>query len=231
MIRVMVVDDEAIVRCGIALLLAAEADIQVVAEAGNGAEALAAVAEAQPDVAVVDLRMPAMNGVELTERLAATVDGPAVVVLTTFNADDAAYSALRAGAVGFLLKDAAPAELVAAIRAVAAGEGWLDPAVARALMREFASRPEAARPAPAAVASLTAREREVLVLVAHGLSNADIAAHLVVGEATVRTHVSHILTKLGLRDRAQAAAVAYHSGLLRPGDAVPPGPGTASVRP
>jgi DNA-binding NarL/FixJ family response regulator len=225
MIRVVVVDDEPIVRSGIALLLAGEADIEVVADLDGGPEVVDLVRLRRPDVVIADVRMPRMDGVELTRRIVDDVhrmgNVPKVLVLTTFHVDEAVYAALRAGATGFVLKDAAPNELVAAVRAVAAGEAWLDPAVARQLIDEFASHPPSELPGAGEVQALTRREREVLVLMAHGLSNAEIADHLVVGEGTTKTHVGRIFAKLGLRDRAQAVAVAYKSGLLRPDDPIP----------
>jgi len=226
-IRCVLADDDALVRAGIGMLLEAEKDVEVVAEVGDGAGAVAAVRDLRPDVAIVDVRMPGMDGVEATRRIASDEVADeagcttAVLVLTTYLVDEAVYACLRAGASGFLLKDAAPAELVAAVHAVAAGESWLDPAVARLLIREFARRPETALPPPTALRDLTRREREVLVLMAHGLTNSDIARRLVVEVGTVKTHVSRVLMKLGVNDRAQAVAVAYRSRLVGPDDAVP----------
>jgi DNA-binding NarL/FixJ family response regulator len=227
MIRCVLADDDALVRAGIGMLLEAQPDIEVVAEAGDGASAVAAVRSHRPNVAIIDVRMPGMDGVEATRRIAsdelAGESGltTAVLILTTYLVDEAVYACLRAGASGFLLKDAAPVELVTAVHVVADGESWLDPAVARVLIREFARRPETALPPPTALRDLTAREREVLVLMAHGLTNADIAHHLVVEVGTVKTHVSRVLMKLGVNDRAQAVAVAYRSRLVGPDDAVP----------
>ncbi len=225
MIRVVVVDDERIVRSGIALLLSGEDDIEVVADLDGGLKAVEVIRLRRPDVVIADVRMPGMDGVELTRRIVEdphrTGNPPKVLVLTTFHVDEAVYAALRAGATGFVLKDAAPTELVAAVRAVAAGEAWLDPAVARQLIDEFASHTPADLPGPSELQALTAREREVLILIAHGLSNAEISDYLVVGEGTTKTHVNRIFNKLGLRDRAQAVAMAYKSGLLRPEDPLP----------
>jgi DNA-binding NarL/FixJ family response regulator len=227
-IRVVLVDDEPIVRSGIAMLLSGEPGIEVIADLDGGQAAVDLAIARRPDVVITDVRMPGMDGVETTRRIvAATTDGndglPAVkvLVLTTFHVDQAVYDALRAGASGFILKDAAPTELVAAVRAIAAGEGWLDPAVAGRLIDEFAMRPASGLPTPEELRTLTSREREVLVLIAHGLSNAEISDHLVVGEGTTKTHVSRIFAKLGLRDRAQAVATAYKCGLVSAADPVP----------
>ncbi len=228
MMRVLVADDQPLVRAGLVMLLDTEPDIEIVAEAGDGAQALEEAARHQPDVVIMDVRMPVMDGVEATRRI--TADGFSadpdvpitVLILTTYHADNAVYAALRAGASGFLLKDAAPEELLAAIRAVASGDAWLHPAVARGLLTEFASRPEPRAPDPEVMSRLTAREREVLTLVARGLSNAEIAGHLVVGQVTVKTHFGRVLMKLGLRDRAQAVVAAYESGLVTPGASPPP---------
>jgi DNA-binding NarL/FixJ family response regulator len=208
------------------MLLSAEPDIEIIAEVDDGAEAIRRVRELQPDVVLMDVRMPGVDGVEATRSIvdAAATDDATVVkvlILTTYHVGDAVYAALRAGASGFLLKDAAPDELVAAIRAVANGEAWLDPAVARGLLTEFAARPDPLRRTPDELRQLTPREQEVLVLVAHGLSNTEIATRLVVGEATVKTHISRVMMKLGLRDRAQAVVVAYQSGLVQPGSGPP----------
>jgi DNA-binding NarL/FixJ family response regulator len=225
-IRVLLADDQPMIRTGIAMLLDAEPDVDIVGEAGDGGEAVERAGQLRPDVVLMDVRMPGVDGVEATRRITAdgfsgSADGPiTVLILTTYHVDDAVYSALRAGASGFLLKDAAPTELVAAVRAVAAGEAWLDPAVARGLITEFAARPERNLPTPAELRQLTPRETEVLVLVAHGLSNTEIAAHLVVGEATVKTHFGRVLMKLGLRDRAHAVVAAYQSGLVKAGDSL-----------
>ena len=219
-------DDEPIVRSGIAMLLSGEPDIDVIADVDGGPDAMELVVSTRPDVVITDVRMPGMDGVQVTKSIAEATGGSGsnpvkVLVLTTFHVDEAVYSALRAGASGFILKDAAPTELVAAVRAIAAGDAWLDPAVARNLIHEFAARPDPGMPSPAELQSLTNREREVLVLMAHGLSNAEISDLLVVGEGTTKTHVSRIFAKLGFRDRAQAVATAYKVGLIRPEDPMP----------
>jgi DNA-binding NarL/FixJ family response regulator len=219
-IRVLVVDDQALVRTGFAMILSAEADLEVVGDAADGLEAVARTRELRPDVVLMDIRMPNLDGVEATRRLAGPgVEDPArVLVLTTFDLDDYVYAALQAGASGFLLKDAPPEELVHAIRVVAGGDALIDPSVTRRLIEQFArSRPGAPAPPPPGLAELTEREVEVLRALARGLSNAEIAAELYVSETTVKTHVGHILTKLGLRDRVQAVVVAYESGLVVPG--------------
>jgi DNA-binding NarL/FixJ family response regulator len=231
-IRVIVADDEALIRGGIAMLLSVDKDIEVVAEVGDGRAAVDAVGQLRPDVAILDVRMPIMDGVTAT-RLITNMgtngtgeDLPpvAVLVLSTFNIDQAVFAALRAGASGFLLKDAAPVDLVAATRAVAGGDAWLDPAVAKTLITEFAARPDSALPPMEDLKLLTPREREVLILMAYGLNNSEIAGRLVVGEGTVKTHVSRILMKLGLRDRTQAVVMAYRSHLMDPDPTLPPYP-------
>ena len=213
-IRVVVVDDQEVVRAGIAALLAAQDDLEVVGEAADGAAALAEVARTDPDVVVMDIRMPVMDGLTATRELAG---GPRVLVLTTFDADENVYQALRAGASGFLLKGARPAELAEAVRVVARGDALLAPSVTRRLVEHVVSAGLAPLPEPAGGPELTRREREVLVLVARGLSNAEIADRLVLAEQTVKTHVSHVFAKLGVRDRAQAVVHAYETGLVRPG--------------
>jgi DNA-binding NarL/FixJ family response regulator len=218
-IRVLLADDQAMVRAGFRLILSAEPDIVVAGEASDGLEAVAAARRLRPDVTLMDIRMPRLDGIAATARL--TGDDPPVtrvVVLTTFDVDSYVYDALRAGASGFLLKNAPPEELVQAIRLVADGGALLDPAVTRRVIEEFARSP-APGPVPRVVGELTERELEVLHLVAQGLSNAELAATLVVSEATVKTHVARMLAKLGLRDRVQAVVFAYECGLVRPGSA------------
>ena len=213
-LRLLVADDQALMRAGFRMILEAQADLRVVAEAADGVEAVELAQRHRPDVVLMDIRMPRMDGVEATRRLA----GHRVLILTTFNLDEYVVEALRAGASGFLLKDAPPEELVRAVRVVAAGEALLSPAVTRTLLDRVVQRlPAAAAPVPAVLDDLTERELEVLRLVARGLSNSEIAAHLVVGETTVKTHVSHLLDKLGLRDRVQAVVLAYELGLVSPG--------------
>jgi len=221
MIRVLVVDDQAMVRQGFAALLAAQPDLLVVGDAADGAQAVAAAREHDPDVVLMDIRMPVLDGIEATRRILAGGSGatrPRVLMLTTFDLDDYVFEALRAGASGFLLKDAPAAELVGAVRVVAAGEGLLAPSVTRRLIEQFAARPRPNRTHPARLATLTPRETEVLRLIARGQSNAEIAATLVVAEQTVKTHVGRVLAKLDLRDRAQAVVLAYETGLVVPGD-------------
>jgi DNA-binding NarL/FixJ family response regulator len=215
-IRVLIADDQEMVRAGFGALLAAQPDIEVVGDAADGAQAVAEVAAHAPDVVLMDVRMPVMDGLEAVRRiLAGAPERPRVLMLTTFDLDDYVYAALRAGASGFLLKDAPAAELVHAVRVVAAGDALLAPSVTRRLIADFATRRPAGLPSPAAVTlSLTPRELEVLRLIARGLSNQEIAAELVLAEQTVKTHVSRILTKTGLRDRAQAVVLAYESGLV-----------------
>ena len=217
-IRVLVVDDQAMVRAGFRMLLGDEPDIEVVAEASNGLEAVTEAARVHPHVVLMDIRMPELDGLEATRRILAADQDSRVLILTTFDLDEYVYDALRAGASGFLLKDRPPEELVAAVRIVASGEALLAPSVTRRLIAEFASRPEPVI-APAGFDELTEREREVLVLMAQGASNAEIAGRLFVAETTVKTHVGHVLRKLDLRDRAQAVVFAYESGLVRPGSA------------
>jgi DNA-binding NarL/FixJ family response regulator len=222
-------DDEALVRDGLSMLLDNEPDLEVVGAAANGVEVIEMSARLQPDVVVLDVRMPVMDGVQATRAL--TADGFSnrdhtvrVLILSSFSDDTAVYGALRSGASGFLLKSAATADLGAAVRTVAAGNAWLDPVVADKLIKEFAARPNPTVPTPKAMATLTSREREVLVLLAHGLGTEQIADHLVIGKTTTKTHIGRILIKLGLRDRTQAVAAAYKTGLVHPTDAPPSSP-------
>jgi DNA-binding NarL/FixJ family response regulator len=216
-IRVVVADDQDIVRAGFSALLDTQPDITVVGSAGDGAEAVRVCRDQEPDVVLMDVRMPVMDGIEATRLLAAAGDGgPRVLVLTTFDLDEYVYDALRYGASGFLLKDVAAERLFDAVRVVAAGEALLAPAVTRRLISEFARLRPRPAPRPERLQELTARETEVLRLVAEGLSNAEIAQRLVVSEETVKTHVSRVLMKLELRDRTQAVVTAYESGLVVP---------------
>jgi DNA-binding NarL/FixJ family response regulator len=216
-VRVVLVDDQAMVRTGLRMVLAAEPDIEVVGEAADGASGVRVVTELRPDVVLLDVRMPGMDGLEAARRILATDLPTRVIVLTTFDEDEYVAAALRAGVSGFLLKVGPPEDLVVAVRTVAAGQGLLDPAVTLRVIESFAAAPS---PDPARadqLARLTERETDVLGLVAAGLTNAEIAARLYLGEATVKTHVSRVLLKLGLRDRVQAVAFAYESGLVTPG--------------
>ena len=214
MIKVLIADDQAMVREGFGALLAAQPDMLVVGDAPDGEAAVARSRALGPDVVLMDIRMPVMDGLEATRRLAG---GPKILILTTFDLDDYVYEALRAGASGFLLKDAPAADLINAVRVVAAGEALLAPSVTRRLIAEFAARTHGNRPRPAALNALTPRETDVLRLIARGLSNQEIAAELVVAEQTVKSHVGRILTKFDLRDRAQAVVFAYETGLVIPG--------------
>ncbi|MFF0790540.1 response regulator [Streptomyces spiralis] len=216
-IRVLIADDQQMVRQGFTVLLNTQPDIEVVGQAVHGLDAVAKVAELTPDVVLMDIRMPEHSGIEATRRVTTETPGTRVLVLTTFDLDEYVYDALCAGASGFLLKDASADQLAEAVRVVAAGDALLAPAITRKLIAEFSrmnDRPRA--PLKERVGDLTERETEVLTLIAHGLSNAEIAEHLVVAEQTVKTHVGRILVKLGLRDRTQAAVFAYESGLVRP---------------
>lgn len=217
-IRVVLADDQALVRAGFRVLLETEDGFEVCAEAGDGEQAVAAAAEHKPDIVVMDIRMPGVDGLEATRRITADPElaGVKVLVLTTFDVDEYVYEALRAGASGFLLKDTEPVELLRALKVVAAGEALLAPTVTRRLIAEFVDRPENRRIDVSAVREVTDREREVLGLVAGGMSNDEIAAHLVISTATARTHVSRIMTKIGARDRAQLVVLAYESGLVSP---------------
>ena len=218
-IRVLVADDQGMVRSGFSILLNAQPDIEVVGEAVNGQEAVTRAAELRPDVILMDVRMPVMDGLQATRQIMATADGtPRILVLTTFDLDDYVYEALRSGASGFLLKDASAGELAEAVRVVAAGDALLSPGVTRRLISEFARLGAPRAASRQHLDGLTDRETEVLGLVARGLSNGEIAAHLIVAEQTVKTHVSRVLMKLALRDRAQAVVFAYESGLVRAGE-------------
>ena len=217
-VRVLVADDQALVRAGFRVLVDSAPDLEVVGEAADGAQAVELAAAERPDGVLMDIRMPVMDGLEATGRITATdaEAGTRVRILTTFDLDEYVYRALRAGASGFLLKDTRPAELLDAIRVIAGGDALLAPSVTRRLIAEFAGRPDPDRVPPAALDALTDREREVMALVAAGLSNAEIAERLVVSEATAKTHVSRILAKLHARDRAQLVMLAYETGLVRP---------------
>ena len=217
-IRILVADDQALVRAGFVKLLEPEDDLRVVAEAGDGLEAVEAVLRTRPDVVLMDIRMPRLDGIEATRRIRAREHAPRVIMLTTFDLDEYVFDALKAGASGFLLKDAPPDQLIGAVRVVANGDALLAPGVTRRLVEEFARRPTPRPGGPSELAELTAREREILTLIARGCSNSEIAAQLVIGESTVKTHVSNILMKLGLRDRVHAVVLAYETGLVRPGD-------------
>jgi DNA-binding NarL/FixJ family response regulator len=216
-VRVLVVDDQELVRAGFVKLLEPEEDISVVGQAADGAEAVEAAARTRADVVLMDIRMPRLDGIEATRRIRARPEAPRVLVLTTYDLDEYVFKALKAGASGFLLKDAPADQLVAGLRVVAAGDALLAPSVTRRLVEEFASRPLPPPEGPAELGELTAREREILTLVARGLSNREIADRLVLGESTVKTHVGNVLMKLALRDRVQAVVLAYESGLVRPG--------------
>jgi DNA-binding NarL/FixJ family response regulator len=218
MIRVLIADDQAIVRTGFRVILDAEPDLQVVAEAGDGREAVDLVQQKRPDVVLMDIRMPNLDGIEATRRLTALPHAPRVLMLTTFDLDQYVYEALRAGASGFLLKDAGADELLHGVRVVNAGEALLSPSITRRLIADYARRPPA-NEQPAALAELTPRELEVLRLLARGLSNGEIARELVLGDATVKTHVARVFQKLDLHDRAQAVVLAYETGLVIPGEA------------
>jgi DNA-binding NarL/FixJ family response regulator len=221
LIRVLLADDQALVRGGLRKLIDTEDDMTVVAEAADGLQAVDAARASRPDVAVLDIRMPHLDGIEAARRIIAALgDDVRVLMLTTFGLDDYVFEALRAGASGFMLKDAPPEEVLDAIRVVAAGSALLAPAVTRAVIAEFARRsPAQGADHSPRLAELTAREREVLILLTRGRSNAEIAADLVVSEATAKTHVAHVLMKLGVRDRVQAVIFAYETGLVSPGAA------------
>jgi DNA-binding NarL/FixJ family response regulator len=218
-IRVLLADDQSLVRAGFRALLDAQPDIEVIGEAADGAEALAEVHELRPDVVLMDIRMPLLDGLATTRRITGEQElrDVKVVMLTTFELDEYVFEAMRAGASGFLVKHTEPAELVRAVRVVADGDALLSPSVTRRLVAEFAARTKEPAGPPTALAELTSREREVMALVAEGLTNAEIGERLFMSPATARTHVSRILTKLGARDRTQLVVMAYESGLVRPG--------------
>jgi DNA-binding NarL/FixJ family response regulator len=223
-IKVLIADDQALVRAGFRMILDAEDDLAIVGEASDGAQAVEAALELRPDVVLMDIRMPELDGIAATRRIAEATSDDAepirVLMLTTFDLNEYVYEALRAGASGFLLKDVPPEQLAAGIRVVAGGEALLAPSITKRLIEEFASaRPAEPPPPPAAFGELTAREVEVFRCIARGLSNAEIAAELVVSETTVKTHVARLLMKLGLRDRVQAVVLAYESGIVTPGAA------------
>lgn len=218
MIRVLIADDQELVRAGFRMILDVQNDIEVVGEAGDGAAAVQAARTLDPDVVLMDVRMPDTDGIEATRRLSQAGVRARVLMLTTFDADEYVYDAMKAGASGFMLKNAPPARLVDAVRATAAGEAELSPAIVRRMVDEFVARPRPGATRPAELEELTDRELDVLKLLARGLSNSEIANTLFLGEATVRTHVSRILTKLQLRDRTQAVVIAYESGLVQPGE-------------
>ncbi len=216
-VRVVIADDQGMVRSGFTTLLNSEPDIEVIGEAVNGQEAIVRAAQLRPDVMLMDVRMPVLDGLQATREITAMPGAPRVLVLTTFDLDDYVYQALRWGASGFLLKDASARELAEAVRIVAAGDALLSPGVTRRLIAEFARMGAPRGPSRDSMDGLTERECEVLALVARGLSNAEIAGHLIVAEQTIKTHVSRILMKLGLRDRTQAVVLAYETGLVQPG--------------
>lgn len=217
-IRVLVVDDQELVRSGFCVILETVPGISVAGEAADGAAAVEAAGSLDPDVVLMDIRMPVMDGLEATRAMVARNPArPRVVMLTTFDLDEYVYEALRAGASGFLLKDSPRADLIAAVRAAAAGDALLSPSVTRRVIETFSRRPAATMPAPSRLESLTTRERDVLLLIARGQSNGEIAQSLFVSEATVKTHVGNVLAKLSLRDRVQAVILAYESGLVEPG--------------
>jgi DNA-binding NarL/FixJ family response regulator len=216
-VRVVIADDQGMVRSGFTTLLNSEPDIEVIGEAVNGQEAITRAIQLRPDVILMDVRMPVLDGLQATRQITAMDGAPRVLVLTTFDLDDYVYQALRWGASGFLLKDASARELAEAVRVVAAGDALLSPSVTRRLIAEFARMGAPRGPSRKTLKDLTERETEVLALVARGLSNAEIAARLVVAEQTVKTHVSRVLMKLGLRDRTQAVVLAYETGLVQPG--------------
>ena len=217
-VRVAIADDQQLVRTGFRMILEAEPDIDVVGEASNGLEAVSLVHDTHPEVVLMDIRMPELDGIQATRRITAAVDcsSTRILILTTFDLDEYVFDALRAGASGFLLKDTAAGQLTHAVRRIAAGDALLGSTITRRLIEQFIATPEAL-PAPPGLDELTSRELDVLRLIAQGLSNAEIAAQLVIGETTVKTHVTRLLMKLGLRDRVQAVVLAYESGVATPG--------------
>lgn len=217
MIRLVVADDQELVRDGFCSILAREPDLEVVGQATDGVDAVAVTARARPDVVLLDVRMPVMDGLQAGRRILAAPSPPRVLMLTTFDADEYVYAALRFGASGFLLKDVRSGELVEAVRTVAAGQSLLSPAITRRLIEMFVRAGPPTPPPESPVAALTPREREVLLLIGEGLSNAEIAARLYLSEATVKTHINRLLSKLSLRDRVQAVVLAYETGLITPG--------------
>ena len=217
MIRVVIADDQALVRGGFRMILDAQTDIEVVGEASDGREALAQARELEPDVVLMDIRMPELDGLEATRQLVSSDGSARVLILTTFDLDEYVYEAMKAGASGVLLKDVRLEQLAEAVRVVAAGDSLLAPAITQRLIAEFVRRPPPGSSTPVELSELTERELEVLMLIARGLSNGEIASALFLGEATVKTHVTHVLTKLKLRDRVQAVVLAYESGLVHPG--------------
>jgi DNA-binding NarL/FixJ family response regulator len=217
-VRVLIADDQALVRAGFRKILEADPEIEVVGEAADGREAVECSRVHGPDVVLMDIRMPGLDGIAATRRLSDEMkDGPRVLVLTTFGLEEYVYEALRAGASGFLLKDVPPEQLIGAVHVVARGDALLDPAITRSVIEAFASRPAARLELTERIEDLTPRERDVFALVARGLSNAEIAGELVVGDGTVKTHVAHLLLKLGVRDRVQAVIYAYEAGVVQPG--------------
>jgi DNA-binding NarL/FixJ family response regulator len=216
-IRVLIADDQALVRGGFRMILDAQKDVEVVGEASDGREAVAQARELDPDVVLMDIRMPELDGLEATRQLVSGDGSARVLMLTTFDLDEYVYEAMKAGASGFLLKDVRPEQLAEAVRVVAAGDSLLAPAITQRLIAEFVRRPPPGSGAPTELSELTERELEVLKLIARGLSNGEIASELFVSEATVKTHVTHVLSKLKVRDRVQAVVLAYESGLVLPG--------------
>ena len=216
-IKVLIADDQALVRAGFRMILETDPDVRVVAEADEGSEAVEAALRTRPDIALMDIRMPGMDGLEATRRIMAAPSPPRVLILTTFDLDEYVFDALAAGASGFLLKDVAPEQLLAGIRIIAQGDSLLSPSVTRRLIESFVRNRPSSRQPPAALDELTPRELEILQLVARGLSNIEIADRLVVSSTTIKTHVARVLMKLALRDRIQAVVFAYENGVIRPG--------------